>query len=180
MPYPVQATNVHVERIGDELCIYDWQRKHVHSLNPTAAQVWQRCDGQTSPAEIGAALQSTLGVPNAEEVVWLTLAQLERAHLLTAAVVKPSGRRVLPRRQFFKLGMAAALLPVIHSIVAPSLVAAQSPVPTPTIPIPPPQTPVTPTDTPVVPTDTPVTPTDTPVPTITPTPSVTPTPTMMP
>jgi hypothetical protein len=185
MPYPAQATTVHVEQIGDELCIYDWRRKHVHSLNPTAAQVWQLCDGRTSPAEIGAALHSTLGVANAEEVVWLTLAQLERAHLLSAAVVEPAGRRVLPRRQFLKLGIAAALLPVIHSIVAPAPVAAQSPTPTPIAiptdtPITPTDTPITPTDTPVTPTDTPGTPTATPIPTITPTPSVTPTPTNLP
>ena len=76
-----------------------------------------------------------MGVPNAEEVVWLALAQLERAHLLAEYVVKLSGRRALPRRQFLKLGIAAALLPVIHSIVAPTSVAAQSPTPTPLLSI---------------------------------------------
>jgi hypothetical protein len=186
MPYPTQATTVHVEQVGAELCIYDWQRKRVHALNPTAAQVWRLCDGRTSPAQIGAALESALGVPNAEEVVWLTLAQLERAHLLAEAVVTPSARRVLPRRQFLKLGVAAALLPVIHSIVAPAAVAAQSPTPT--------ATPVTPTDTPLptvsgtppptatstsTPTITP-TATSTTTPTVTETPTVTPTPTNLP
>jgi hypothetical protein len=166
MPNPTQATTVHVEQVGDELCIYDWRRKRVHALNPTAAQVWRLCDGQTSPAQIGAALESAFGLPDAEEVAWLTLAQLERAHLLAEGVVAPSARRVLPRRQFLKLGVAAALLPVIHSIVAPAAVAAQSPIPTPT------DTPVTPTDTPVV------TATDTPTATITPTPSPTLSPTV--
>ena len=27
MPYPNQAPSVHVEQLGDELCIYDWQRR---------------------------------------------------------------------------------------------------------------------------------------------------------
>jgi hypothetical protein len=178
MPYPAQATTVHVEHIGAELCIYDWQRKRVHTLNPTAAQVWRLCNGRTSPPEIAATLQGTLGTPNAEEVVWLTLAQLERAHLLVEAVVKPSGRRVLPRRQFLKLGVAAALLPVIHSIVAPSPVAAQSPTPTATAVPTVPSATSTPTST-VIPSATP-TPSPTLSPTVTETPTVTPTPTMLP
>lgn len=130
MPYPKQAPTVHVEQLGDELCIYDWLRKEVHALNPTAARVWQQCDGQTSPAQIAEKLQAELNVPHAEDLVWLTLARLEKAHLLAEDVVKPVRRKVLPRREFLKLGIATALLPVLRSIVAPEPVAAQSPVPT--------------------------------------------------
>jgi hypothetical protein len=173
MPYPKQAASTHVEQLGDELCIYDWQRKRVHALNLTAARVWQQCDGQTSPAQIAQALQAELDLPDAQELVWLTLDRLEKAHLLAEAVVKPSGRKVLSRRQFLKsLGVTAALLPVIHSIVAPGPVAAQSPTPT-ALPIdtPVPLTPV-PTDTQVPST---ATPTDTQVPVATPTSTITPT-----
>ena len=158
MPNPQQSATVHVETLGDELCLYDWQRKQVHALNPTAARVWQRCDGQTSPQQIAATLATDLKLPNAEELVWLALSQLEKAHLLTEPVVKPAKRNVLPRREFLRLGVAAALLPVIHSIVAPTPVAAQSPAPT-----------ATPTATP--------TSTATPGPTATPTSTATPVPT---
>src|SRR5215203_3762902 len=130
MPSPKRAATVHVEQLGDEVCVYDWQRKEVHALNPTAARVWQLCDGQTSPAQIAATLQAELNVPDAEELVWLTLSKLEKAHLLAEPVVKPARRKVLPRRAFLKLGIAAALLPIVHSIVAPTPVEAQSPVPT--------------------------------------------------
>jgi hypothetical protein len=131
MPYPKQAASIHVEQLGHELCIYNWQRKEVHALNLTAARVWQQCDGQTSPAQIAQALQAELDLPDAQELVWLTLDRLEKAHLLAEAVVKPSGRRVLSRRQFLKsMGVAAALLPVVHSIAAPGPVEAQSPLPT--------------------------------------------------
>ena len=120
------------EQLGSELCIYNWQRKEVHALNPTAARVWQQCDGQTSLTQIAATLQAELQVPDAEakELAWLTLAQLEKAHLLHELVVKPAHHKVLPRRAFLKLGIAAALLPMVHSIVAPTPVAAQSPQPT--------------------------------------------------
>src|SRR5689334_17995270 len=130
MPTPKRAETVHVEQLGDELCIYDWQRKEVHALNSTAARVWQQCDGQTSPEQIAATLAAELNVPNAEELVWLTLSKLEKAELLAEDVVKPTRRHVLPRREFLRLGIAAALLPIVHSIVAPAPVEAQSPTPT--------------------------------------------------
>jgi Coenzyme PQQ synthesis protein D (PqqD) len=187
MSYPQQAASIHVEQLGNELCLYNWQRKEVHALNPTAARVWQQCDGQTSLARIAATLQAELQVPEAQaqELAWLTLAQLEKAHLLHEAVVKPAQRKVLPRRAFLKLGIAAALLPMVHSIVAPTPVEAQSPLPTalPTsIPLatttasPTPGATTAPTDTPTVgPTETP---TDTPTVGPTETPTDTPTPTM--
>ncbi|MFL5800735.1 MAG: PqqD family protein [Roseiflexaceae bacterium] len=131
MSHPQKSETVHIERLGDELCIYDWQRKQVHALNPTAARVWQQCDGQTSPAQIAAALQAELSTPHAEELVWLTLDRLAKAHLLQGNLAKPAAFKGLTRRQFIKtMGVAAALLPVVHSIVAPGPVAAQSPVPT--------------------------------------------------
>src|SRR5829696_6801417 len=106
MPSPKRAEAVHVETLGDEVCVYDWQRKEVHALNPTAARVWQQCDGRTSLAQIAATLQAELQVPDAEaqELAWLTLAQLEKAHLLDTAVARPAQHKLLPRRAFIKLG----------------------------------------------------------------------------
>jgi hypothetical protein len=190
MTYPKQAASIHVEQLGSELCIYNWQRKEVHALNPTAARVWQQCDGQTSLAQIAAILQAELQVPDTEakELAWLTLAQLEKAHLLDADVVKPAHRKVLPRRAFLKLGVAAALLPMVHSIVAPTPVAAQSPLPTATaspLPLTATASPIpggtaTPSNTPTTtPTSGPTTtPTSTPTALPTETPTTTPTPTM--
>ncbi len=66
----------------------------------------------------------------AEELVWLTLQRLEKANLLEHKVVKPAGRKVYTRRGMLtKLGMAAVMLPVVSSIVAPGPVEAQSPQP---------------------------------------------------
>ncbi len=132
-PFPRRIDTVHVESLGDELCVYDWQQKKVHTLNATAATVWNMCDGQTSPSEMAAELaRRTEGLTpaQAEEVVWLTLKKLERAGLLQAPVVKASGRRVLTRREMLAtLGAVALALPTVHSIVAPSPIQAQSPVP---------------------------------------------------
>jgi hypothetical protein len=115
--------DVVVQEVFEELVIYDRQRNQVHSLNPTAARVWQQCDGQTSPAQLAARLQTDLETPQAEELVWLTLDRLEKAHLLDQKAVRP--RVKISRRQALRaLGVSVALLPVIASIPAPA--AAQS------------------------------------------------------
>ncbi len=165
--YPRQSRTVHIEPLGDELCVYDWSARQVHALNPTAARVWRMCDGQTSPEQMAATLEAELGIPNAEGLVELTLAQLEQVGLLAAPLEQPRGRPMLTRREALRLGIAAALLPVIHSLVAPSPVAAQSPRPTATATSTPSSTP-TPTST------------ATPTPTATRTPTITPTPTRTP
>ncbi len=99
----------------------------VHNLNPTAARVWELCDGGTTPQQIAAQLHGDLTPAQAEELVWLSLKRLEKANLLAADVVKPAGRAILTRREMLKgLGVAAVMLPVVTSIVAPGPVEAQS------------------------------------------------------
>ncbi len=131
MAYPKQLSTVHVETLNDELCIYDWQSKQVHALNPTAAKVWQLCDGQTSPAQMATLLSTQLGVKldpiQTNALVWKSLKELEKAHLLEGEVAQPAGQTLLSRRQMLKMGLAVALLPVISSILAPTAVEAQSP-----------------------------------------------------
>ncbi|MBN1993729.1 MAG: PqqD family protein [Anaerolineae bacterium] len=130
--YPKQSKTVHVETLEGELCIYDWQRMQVHNLNPTAARVWELCDGQTTPQEMAAQLHGDLTPEQAEELVWLALKRLEGANLLQNKVVQPAGRKVYSRREMLaKLGVTVVMLPVITSIVAPSPVEAQSPAPGP-------------------------------------------------
>jgi hypothetical protein len=129
MQYPKKVENVYVERLDEELCVYDWERKEMHALNPTAALVWQQCDGQSTPAEIAARLQTELNTPQAEELVRLTLEQLQEAHLLAAGeAASTSDPQVLTRRDMLKMaGLSLVLLPVIKSIELPSALQACSP-----------------------------------------------------
>ena len=101
----------------------------MHALNPTAACVWRLCDGATSPDAIAAALRREMGIPEAEAVVDLTLAHLARLHLLELPVESRGERPATTRRWLLARGVAAAMLPAIYSIVAPSPVEAQSPGP---------------------------------------------------
>src|SRR4051812_42578456 len=127
--YPRQSSTTHTEQLGDEASVYDWARVHVHALNPTAAYVWQHCDGATSPSAIAADLRQEMGVPEAEAeaVVDLTLRQLARVHLLAWPVAPQANQPQTTRRWLLERGLAAAMLPAIYSIVAPTPLEAQSP-----------------------------------------------------
>jgi hypothetical protein len=89
------------------------------------------CDGQHSAAQIALQLHTMLNVPWSEELVALTRTELERCQLLEAQGEPLPEATTLTRRQLLRLGIVAALLPAVHSMVAPAPIEAQSPVPTP-------------------------------------------------
>lgn len=109
-----------VQELFDELVVYDLARDEVHSLNPTAARVWQGCDGQTSPAQLAGRLQPELVPAQAEALVWLALDRLGQAHLLEQKVVRPGGLKISRRQALQALGISALLLPVVASLAAPA------------------------------------------------------------
>ena len=78
-------------------------------------------------------LRVEMGIPEAEAVVDLTLQQLARVHLLEPPVESHGNRPAPTRRWLLGRGLAAAMLPAIYSIVAPSPVEAQSPAGAPTL-----------------------------------------------
>lgn len=117
-----------VKVLSDELLVYDLERHQAHCLNRSAALVWEHCDGRTPVSEVVALLGTELKGAADEELVRLALDGLRKAHLLRAAAsretepARPMSRRALIR----KLGVAAALLPLVASIVVPEAAAAQS------------------------------------------------------
>ncbi len=131
--YPRRSSTTHTEQLGDEASVYDWARTEVHALNPIAARVWRQCDGATSPEAIAAVLRLEMGIPEAEAVVDLALTQLARVHLLELPVESRGDRPTISRRWLLGRGVAAAMLPAIYSIVAPSPLEAQSPAGAPTL-----------------------------------------------
>jgi hypothetical protein len=127
MTPPQRSSTVHAEAIGGELCLYDWRHGRVHSLNATASLVWQHCDGATSPDAIALILGRELGVPEAQALVRETLRRLAHAQLLAGPVARATDDPPIPtRRALLQRGVAAALLPAIYSIAAPSALVAQS------------------------------------------------------
>jgi Coenzyme PQQ synthesis protein D (PqqD) len=62
-----------VREIDGETLVYDHSRYAASCLNEFAARVWRECDGETSVAEIAAALGED------ERAVWLALHQLDES-----------------------------------------------------------------------------------------------------
>lgn len=110
-----------IEELGDELLVYDLDVKHAHCLTPTAARVWRRCDGRTSPDTVARGL----GMDTGE--VTRALDELERCELLVAPVVTNGGlsRRDLGLR-VAKVAAAAATMPLVLSIAAPAAAQTQT------------------------------------------------------
>lgn len=131
IPRARQASLI-VKEVEDETLVYDIEADKAHCLNSTAAQVWKSCDGKTSVKEIASQLSVPDGAKVDENLVWLALDQLEKFRLLDEAPAKPSMLAGLTRRQMVaRLGIAAAALPAIVSIVSPHASAQGSPPPIP-------------------------------------------------
>lgn len=124
-----------VEESGDELLIYDQRRDLAHRLNPTAAIVWRHADGERTIEDLVGVLRDSVGELADEDLVMISLDGLTEAGLLEEHPERKAEEARLSRRRFIRrvgvVGSAALVLPVVHSIVAPTPASAQSgPIPT--------------------------------------------------
>ena len=126
---PRRRDDLHVERLDDELCIYDEATQRAHVLNETAARVWESCDGRRGVGELATALaRETEGLTPAaaEGVVAEALARLREVGLLLEegdVAVAGSG---LTRRALLGLGVGAAAIPVVQTRRVPGALAQSS------------------------------------------------------
>lgn len=108
-----------VQKLDDEVLVYDLERHRAHCLNPAAAAVWELCDGQTSVADMVQRLQTSIHPAVDEVFIRHGLGQLSKRHLLQQPIAREAG---LSRREALRrFGAAAAIgLPVVASILAPT------------------------------------------------------------
>ena len=118
-----RVENLVVKHVADETLVYDLQRDHAHCLNAAAGLIWSHCDGHTDVDQMATVLQTELGLPPDERVVWLGLRDLDKAHLLLEPMEPPLLAASYSRREFLKktgmVGIAAVLFPTVNSIVSP-------------------------------------------------------------
>lgn len=117
------ADELIVEELPNELLVYDIKRSRAHCLNASAAAVFRSCDGKSSIREIA----RRAGVE--EKVVELAVDELSAAQLLEESDHAPSYLRTSRRRALKKMAMiagAAVVIPMVQSIVAPSVAEASS------------------------------------------------------
>ena len=116
-----RKSNLVIRELGGEVLVYDRKSDRAHCLNPTAALVWARCDGQTPIADMAQLLEDEMKVPVGDEVVWFALEQLKKTDLLDTSYVWPRQTLPISRRRIMRLGVAAAVtVPYIYSITAPT------------------------------------------------------------
>ena len=126
-PAKARRDDLVVQEMPDEVLVYDLKSHKAHCLNQTAAFVWNQCDGEKTPSEISVLMEKEWGKPVGEDVVWLALKQLSRVELLEERLgPDPNGMRASRRAVLRKLGAAAAMTPLVISIVAPTASAGAS------------------------------------------------------
>lgn len=115
-----------VEESEDELLVYDLERHKAHCLERTAALIWQQCDGQSTLPEITRRLQKQHRLAVDEDVIWITLRRLDRAHLLQERVKAPTelAHRASRRDMMRKVAVIGGL--AVFSILAPTAAEAAS------------------------------------------------------
>ncbi len=121
--FPIARNNgLRVEPLSDELLVYDIDRHKAHCLSPTAAFVWQSCDGHTSIEGISARLQGR-GIQVDREIVWVVLDRLSKLDLLqekikTEDAAINSTRRELIRKMAVAGGLAFLMTATIFAPTA--------------------------------------------------------------
>jgi hypothetical protein len=111
-----------VEKMPDEVLVYDLDKHKAHCLNQTAALVWAQCDGSKSVSEIAHRVGTELNASVNDDVVFLALDQLGKDNLLEKRIALPVDMKQISRRELMRrVGLATAVaLPVIISIISPT------------------------------------------------------------
>jgi hypothetical protein len=120
-PRSIRPERTSVQAIGEETLVYDEIHHRAWCLNRSSACIWQLCDGQNTVQQIATAASVELDAPVTEDIVLLALAELNEKDLLEMETVALLPEGVTRREMISRAGLAAAaLLPVVASILAPS------------------------------------------------------------
>lgn len=103
-----------IQPIDKELVVFDSRLQQGHSLNSSAAQVLDLCDGNHTPSEIAHELGVIAGTDVDEELVQLALEELGKAGLLIEPPPE-SQPPIVDRRRFIETAVLA--LPAIATIL---------------------------------------------------------------
>lgn len=115
---PARRDDLLVQKVGEEVIVYDLASHRAHSLNRTASLVFEKLDGKRPIEGVAKDLGKALGRPHSNELVAAAVNELAAADLLRPGAA-------LPRRSILR-GLAAGLLPVVVSIAVPTAASAQS------------------------------------------------------
>jgi hypothetical protein len=121
--HPSRKKNLLCESIAGEIVVWDKQCNRAHRLNRSAGIVWQHVDGKNTAADLAAIVDRELGAgESAATLVEEALDRFAELGLLETEQSQINSRRALIRR----VAVAAALIPLVASIVVPTPAKAQS------------------------------------------------------
>ena len=123
-----RTQDVVTEDVVDEVIVYDERTDVACRLNRSAALVWRNCDGKRTLADLVRVLEADLGDVADEDMVLVALDTLAEHGLIESGYeVRDAKASRLSRRRFIsRVGVAAASLPVVASMVVPMPAAAAS------------------------------------------------------
>lgn len=121
-----ESEDLIVKMLLPETLIFDIRTYRAVTLNAAATLLWRRCDGQTSVADLAAALRDDLGINADEETVWAGLEALDREHLLNACPPPPSGLTSIAKRRLRRRLIVAGSVAFLSGILVPEAFAAAS------------------------------------------------------
>ena len=123
-----RVVGLQVERVADEILAVRSGTLKAHSLNRSAAAVFDLCDGKASKSEMAAEIRRRTGLPADKEIVALALAELVDAGLVV--VDDPEPPSTVSRRSFVRrlsLSAAAVMMPLVVETILVPPAAAQGP-----------------------------------------------------
>ena len=119
-------TEIVVQKIDEEVLIYDLIDDKAHHMNKTISLIWEKCDGETTFEEINKLLTKELGMSIESDFIWLALDELNKANLLRDEIKKSEFTKLSRRKVIFRYALPAVSLPVVMSLVSPKSIHAQS------------------------------------------------------
>jgi len=126
-PRNILSDRLTLQEVETETLLYDERSHRAWCLNRSSACIWRLCDGRNTVREIAARASTELGAPVSDDLVLLTLTELRSQDLLEPASFAPPQDGLTRRQMMSRTGLAAAaLLPVIATLVAPPAAAQSS------------------------------------------------------
>lgn len=122
------SQDIIVQDYGNETLVYNLKTDRMFHLNETSSLVWQFCDGRSSIGQISREVSRKLNNQTNEEIVWLSLQQLQNNGLLDHYTeLEPELNKISRREMIRKAGLATMVaFPLITSVVAPAAISAAS------------------------------------------------------
>ena len=126
---PEANTNILVEELADETLVYDLHSHRAHTLNPTAAYLFQLADGTRTERELAELASDHFGEVATVDVVRIGLERLKRAGLVKWDGRAPTAEGMTRRQALAKLATVGILIPAVMTIVSPTPAQAVSMIP---------------------------------------------------